>query len=149
MDENTLPVKVPGPWSVVPGPTGDQPSLRLILQPNGTAIEVTRPDTVIGRHSQADICLRLPDVSRRHCRLIHQNGEWHLFDLHSLNGTTVNGERVEESVLHHRDRLGIGGLLLEVDLMEGKRTLQLPSVAGLSTERQILGSITNALPRAG
>ena len=37
---------------------GDGPLLRLVLEPGGMVVELTQPDTPIGRHSGADI--RLP-----------------------------------------------------------------------------------------
>ena len=48
-------------------------------------------DMLIGRHSQADIRLPLPDVSRRHCRFFFGEGVWQVLDLNSLNGVFLNG----------------------------------------------------------
>src|SRR5262249_7265713 len=50
--------------------------LRLLLQPGGLRIELTRPDMLVGRHSDADIRLTLADVSRRHCRFTFRDGHW-------------------------------------------------------------------------
>jgi pSer/pThr/pTyr-binding forkhead associated (FHA) protein len=120
------------------------PPLRLVLQPGGMSVEVNRPENLIGRHSSADICLRLPDVSRRHCRLVFADDRWTIQDLHSLNGTLVNHEPVDEAVLQHKDTVQIGSYLFEVDLQPGKPTLQLPGAAPRSAE-QILESISEAL----
>ena len=65
--------------------------LHLLLQPGGLVVELNRPEMMLGRHSQSDIRVALPDVSRRHCRFVFEAGQWHLFDLNSLNGTFVNG----------------------------------------------------------
>ena len=67
-------------------------SLKLVLQPNGLAVELTRPNMLLGRHSTADLRLPLPDVSRRHCRFLYTDGHWFVQDLQSLNGTFVNQE---------------------------------------------------------
>src|SRR5215475_6553132 len=67
--------------------------LRLVMRPGGVAVELTRPDMLLGRHSEADIRLPLPDVSRRHCRIVLHDGQWHIFDLDSLNGIFVNGKQ--------------------------------------------------------
>src|SRR5687767_2589577 len=88
---------VPGPHGPSPAiaraagadrPPADLPPgfvpLRLVLQPSGTAVEVDRPEVLIGRHSDADLRLPLPDVSRRHCRLEFVEGCWQVIDLHSL-----------------------------------------------------------------
>jgi pSer/pThr/pTyr-binding forkhead associated (FHA) protein len=90
--------------------------LRLILYPGGHFIDVTRPEAVVGRHSEADVRLHLPDVSRRHCRLVFANGQWRVFDLHSLNGLFVNDRQVDQATLHHHDLVRIGSYIFEVDL---------------------------------
>jgi pSer/pThr/pTyr-binding forkhead associated (FHA) protein len=73
---------------------------------------------VIGRHSQADLRLPLPDVSRRHCRFLFTEGSWHVFDLDSLNGVFINGEQVRHAILREHDVLTIGGFQFEVDLSD-------------------------------
>src|SRR4051812_30981840 len=80
--------------------------LRLLLKANSLSIEVTQPDSLVARHTEADVRLPLPDISRRHCRLVCSEGTWQIFDLNSLNGIYVNGERVQHATLHHRDVLG-------------------------------------------
>src|SRR6266436_2874985 len=47
-----------------------------VMQPNGMAVELMRPNMLLGRHSTADLRLPLPDVSRRHCRFLYQDGVW-------------------------------------------------------------------------
>jgi pSer/pThr/pTyr-binding forkhead associated (FHA) protein len=90
--------------------------LHLVLQPSGAVVEVTRPDVLIGRHSEADVRLPLPDVSRRHCRLQFVAGCWQVIDLNSLNGVQVNGEQVLQAPLVQGDLLRIGGFTFAVDL---------------------------------
>jgi hypothetical protein len=93
--------------------------LRLVLQPGGLCVSVTKPDAIMGRHSGADVRLSLPDISRRHCRFVSTDGLWQVLDLNSLNGVFVNGERLQEAPLRHGDRIRIGSLTFEVDLSEG------------------------------
>lgn len=121
--------------------------MRLVLQPGDSAVELNRASLVAGRHSSADICLRLPDVSRRHCRFVYVNGHWHIIDLESLNGIFVNQERVQSAVLQHRDLVQIGGYLFEVDLHPGEPTVQLPKLSTRPQQR-FLESISEALPDA-
>lgn len=90
--------------------------LRLILQPSGAAVELTQPDILLGRHSQADVRLPLPDVSRRHCRFFFGQGVWQVLDLNSLNGVFLNGEPIRQSTLHQGDLIRIGGFIFAVDL---------------------------------
>ena len=77
---------------------------------------MTRPDAIVGRHTEADVRLPLPDVSRRHCRLLFREGVWRITDLNSLNGVQVNDESVLDAPLEQDDRLRIGGFHFVVDL---------------------------------
>lgn len=90
--------------------------LRLILQPSGSAVELTQPDILIGRHSQSDVRLPLPDVSRRHCRFLFGQGVWQVIDLNSLNGVFLNGEPIRQATLRQGDLIRIGGFVFAVDL---------------------------------
>ena len=116
--------------------------LRLVLRPGGDAVELTRPDVLLGRHSDADVRLPTPDVSRRHCRFVFTDGEWEVYDLNSLNGLFVNGARVRQSTLHHDDLVAIGSYRLTVDLR--------PAADGPSPDDsdRVLQSIVAALPEA-
>jgi pSer/pThr/pTyr-binding forkhead associated (FHA) protein len=90
--------------------------MKLVLQPSGAVIEVSRPDMLIGRHTEADIRLPLPDVSRRHCRLVYKEGGWQVMDLNSLNGIQVNGEQVLQASIEQGDLLRIGSFTFAIDL---------------------------------
>ena len=119
-------------------PAGFVP-LRLVLQGTATVVEVARPDAIVGRHTEADIRLPLPDVSRRHCRLFFQEGGWQILDLNSLNGVLVNDEPVLQAPLEQDDRLRIGGFHFVVDLTAAA------GLAGSSHVQSILKSL--AAPR--
>jgi hypothetical protein len=97
------------------GPPAFTP-LRLVLQPSGATIELNRPDMLVGRHTEADVRLPLPDVSRRHCRFLCVEGCWQVVDLNSLNGVYVNDEAVLQAPLHQGDLLRIGGFTFAIDL---------------------------------
>jgi hypothetical protein len=99
---------------------GDFVPLRLLAQPGGLCIELTKPDMLIGRHTEADVRLALPDVSRRHCRFVFAEGHWQVIDLNSLNGVYVNDERLQEATLCQGDLIRIGGLTFLVDLSAGQ-----------------------------
>jgi hypothetical protein len=106
------------PWrsrAALPVPADFVP-LRLVLQPSGASIELTQPDMMIGRHSQADIRLPLPDVSRRHCRFLFGAGDWQVHDLNSLNGVFLNGELIRQATVRPGDLLRIGGFTFAVEL---------------------------------
>jgi pSer/pThr/pTyr-binding forkhead associated (FHA) protein len=118
-----------GPHRSLPQPEQPPASflpLRLVLQPGPTVVELTRPDMIVGRHSEADIRLPLPDVSRRHCRFVFGNGSWVVMDLNSLNGVFVNDEPVSHATLKQGDRVRIGGYVFAVDLSREHHTLAEP-----------------------
>lgn len=63
----------------------------------------------IGRVSAScEIVLRDPNVSRVHAELSHNGRVWSIKDLNSTNGTLVNGNEVNDAVLHDGDILTIG-----------------------------------------
>jgi predicted component of type VI protein secretion system len=106
-------------------PEADQPPpfvpLRLLLHPGGLCVEMTKADMLVGRHSEADVRLSLPDISRRHCRFVYADGNWRVFDLNSLNGVFINGERLEEATLFDKDRIRIGSLTFDVEIGAAQR----------------------------
>jgi pSer/pThr/pTyr-binding forkhead associated (FHA) protein len=101
---------------------------------------------VLGRHSEADIRLPLPDVSRRHCRFVFDHGQWRIFDLGSLNGILVNGKRVDSAELHEGDVIAIGGFTFSASMLIGNKVNQDP-VENQDNGEAILRSIADALPR--
>jgi pSer/pThr/pTyr-binding forkhead associated (FHA) protein len=97
-------------------PPPDFVPLRLVLEASGAMVELHRVDNLIGRHSEADVRLPLPDVSRRHCRFLWLDGVWQVVDLHSLNGIYLNDQPVQQATLQQGDRIRIGGFTFVVDL---------------------------------
>ena len=90
-----------------------------ILQSNGDKPLTLRIplDSVrtLGRTARADFIVNAPLVSRLHCRLATDTaGTLRVEDLGSTNGTTVNGKRVDRSVLKDGDTLGVGRMDFKV-----------------------------------
>jgi pSer/pThr/pTyr-binding forkhead associated (FHA) protein len=70
---------------------------------------------VLGRTTDCNISLPVTFVSRRHCQFFRRGDAVLVQDLESLNGTFVNGCRVEvPTVLHHGDELRFGPLPFRV-----------------------------------
>jgi phosphoserine phosphatase RsbU/P len=62
----------------------------------------------LGRHPACDIVLESGAVSRKHARILHIDGDFFVEDLHSRNGTLLNGKPVTQSQkLQENDELGI------------------------------------------
>jgi len=64
--------------------------------------------TLAGRHPTADIFLDDVTVSRRHAEFIAHEGGYIVRDVGSLNGTYVNRERIESTVLVAGDEVQVG-----------------------------------------
>ena len=74
-------------------------------------------DTVltIGRSRSCDVAL--PDdlaITRKHCRLEKRDGDLYLVDLNSANGTLLNGESVQETMVTVGDRLTVVDYQFEI-----------------------------------
>jgi serine phosphatase RsbU (regulator of sigma subunit) len=66
---------------------------------------------ILGRHSACDIVLESASVSRQHTRILNINGSYYLEDLHSRNGTFLNGKPItQRQLLGENDEVGIGDL---------------------------------------
>ena len=71
----------------------------------------------IGRSEACKIRLRHPEISERHALLTLRNNAAVIEDLHSSNGTAVNGVAVQEpTAVHEDDVIGVGPCLLRVSL---------------------------------
>ncbi len=70
----------------------------------------------IGRSKDADICLIGAGVSRNHCRIDWDAGEYMIKDGGSRNGVRVNRKKIEKHVLMRGDLIQLGDL--ELHFME-------------------------------
>jgi ABC-type multidrug transport system ATPase subunit len=84
-------------------------SMLKILRP-GRTTEVPAGATKIGRATDNDIVI--PDVlaSRHHATLVPTAGGTEIVDNRSINGTFVNGARVDSAMLHDGDTVTIGNI---------------------------------------
>ncbi len=91
---------------------------------NGTLKGATFPlsveETTIGRESASAVWLNHASVSRRHCVIRRENGNFKLFDLDSYNGTFINGIPVKEQALDHADQVRVGKIELLFLIEEGE-----------------------------
>lgn len=83
--------------------------LVVVRGPNaGSRFLLDRDTTTVGRHPDSDIFLDDVTVSRRHAELIYGPEGIRVRDLGSLNGSYVNGDRVDERNLSTGDEVQIG-----------------------------------------
>jgi hypothetical protein len=69
---------------------------------------------VIGRGEACDLRLTDASVSRRHLEVVVGAGGLVVRDLGSNNGTTVNGAKLVEAQVRHRDRIGLGATVVSI-----------------------------------
>jgi pSer/pThr/pTyr-binding forkhead associated (FHA) protein len=68
----------------------------------------------IGRDSNADVIINNSSVSRKHTSLELKNGCYFLSDLHSMNGTRVNGRKIYSDIqIKKSDNISIGKFTLK------------------------------------
>jgi diguanylate cyclase (GGDEF)-like protein len=68
----------------------------------------------IGRGADNQIVLEGDSVSRRHCHFDRRQGNWHIVDDGSTNGTFLNEEQVKgSSQLNNGDRVKVGPTILK------------------------------------
>ncbi len=66
----------------------------LLSLADGSQRRFSTPEVTIGRDPACELVLDDPTVSNSHARLAYHHGHWWLEDLHSTNGTFLNGEAV-------------------------------------------------------
>ncbi len=81
---------------------------------NKSEVQLKLP-TVIGRGGDADLTVAHPTVSRHHCVLFEQDGVLFVRDNGSLNGTLIDGNKVQESELKPGETLTVGPLTFRAD----------------------------------
>jgi pSer/pThr/pTyr-binding forkhead associated (FHA) protein len=122
----------------------------------GDPIPLVKAEVIVGRRPSCDVCLDYQNVSGKHCVFRLVNSVWHVRDLGSTNGTTVNGSQIasEHSIMPD-DEVGIathfysieyepGGpvgifskdQVLDGDIAETRKRHSLMELAGLDTDDQ-------------
>jgi adenylate cyclase len=88
----------------------------LLSTPEGQQVVELREHNSLGRHPSNSIQLLDKIVSKEHCIVERRGNTFVLRDLGSLNGTYVNGERVNgEQELRHADDIALGGTRARFD----------------------------------
>jgi hypothetical protein len=91
--------------AIVAGPDG--PSGTLVL-PDGHRIELGADPVTVGRLPDCAIPLSDTQVSRHHAEIRRADQGFEVVDLKSLNGTSVNGVKVQQHALADGDVISVG-----------------------------------------
>jgi len=82
---------------------------------NGTRHEFPALPITIGRDQDNDLHVEDVNLSRQHCRILRTKEGIVVEDLHSSNGTYVNGARTQRQILSAGDTILIGVTTISVD----------------------------------
>lgn len=104
---------------------------KIIITRDGAVeqqIQLTQERMTVGRHRHNDIVLSHPSVSGEHAVIVTILNDSFLEDLHSTNGTFVNGHRIGKHFLQHQDTIKIAKYQLEF-VADGIRPLEAAAMA--------------------
>ena len=97
-------------------------------------------ETLLGRAVSPGITLLDDEVSRQHARIRLSEERIEVEDLHSTNGTRVNGAFIEgPTVLHPGDRLSVGSHILKLVCMDPLERSFHETLLDLSTRDPLTG----------
>ena len=148
------------PTRPVPRPV-PPPSASLVVQRGAQAGEIIKLQPGVNLFGREEgILLSDQRISRRHAQIQDVGGEYMLIDLHSTNGSFINGQQITQpTLLQHGDIIRFGDTILMISFagegkndpgMVGARTSELPPASLNATtilaSRMKLDKTTDGLP---
>lgn len=123
----------------------------------GQRIKLDKPEIVIGRTPDCDLPINQGSISRRHCQIVRDGGEYKLRDMDSTNHTYLNEQPVIEAWLSDGDHITVGQTVLKfvgVNNPEArfhsemhKRSV-LDALTGLNNRRFFISTLEREIARA-
>ncbi len=87
------------------------------LMAGNVIVPLDEGENLIGREPDCSVCVDLPNVSRRHARIVVSGLAATIEDLGSRNGTVLGGRKVEQlTALRDADRIQVGDAVLTFHL---------------------------------
>ncbi len=119
----------------------------------GRELIAERRSFVIGSAHDCDFPMEDTTVSRRHCRIVYEDGGYVLEDLGSRNGTYIESFRIKSAFLRPGVRIGLGSSTLQFDLVGEQinvylsRTNSFGKLFGRSLEmKEVFGILQRVAP---
>ena len=109
----------------------EQPDAMLVVErgiDDVSVLPLDRDTCVLGKSPSADIVIDNPYVSRRHAQITWAEGNFHIRDVGSKNGTFINGANLAGKThqLNSGDRVELGKGQVVVRFQEWGSTVTLP-----------------------
>lgn len=117
-----------------------EPMVRLVVvaAEDKGPIEIHGEDVTLGREADNQVVLKDPSISRKHARLTRVEDGWDLTDLHSGNGTFVNGKRIERALVKNNDEIRLGSATFRfVDTNDGLRPVDASAAPVLAGSNRV------------
>ena len=131
---------MPDPRTATNPTTGGNPPAmpKIIVQFGGEewAVDLREGVNVAGRSPQAAIPIRDASMSREHCEIVLEAGIATVVDRGSMNGTLVNGTKMDRKVLAPGDKIQIGKAAL---FFEEKQARSAPAKAAPAAGTPVVG----------
>ena len=128
---------------------------RLIILPKGQSvrqINIKGSTTTIGRQEGNSLVLNSERVSRLHAMIDWDGDHYSVADNGSLNGTFVNGKRVQRQTLRNGDMLSIGDcemrFLYDTRPLPEGQALRLVTIPGALADLDAIAAASHKRPEA-
>ncbi len=108
------------------------------------SVRMQRDEVTIGRGNTNDIPIDLPTVSVHHAVVRRRGERWEVVDLHSRNGTSINGQPVEEALLNDGETFQLSGAVTITFALRADDPQTLVAAPGGTTDPD---AVTQALRR--
>jgi pSer/pThr/pTyr-binding forkhead associated (FHA) protein len=122
---------------------------KLVIQNQGMtgrACELQTDRTTIGRVEDNTFHIADPSISSHHCEIQLRGSDIVIRDLNSTNGTFINGNKIEESILKPGQILRLGQVELKLEV-EGATTSAPPAPGSTPAPAKKQVDATMLIPR--
>lgn len=99
------------PKSTKKNPSKSNPTAFLVVQ--NQVFPINTIVTAIGRRLTNDLVVDDSRVSRIHAQIRRIKDQFFIVDLNSTGGTYINGQKVNQTVLHSGDNISLSGFEME------------------------------------
>ncbi|MDD5140675.1 MAG: FHA domain-containing protein [Verrucomicrobiales bacterium] len=121
---------------------------KLVIQNQGMtgrACELHTDRTTIGRVEDNTFQIADPSVSSHHCEVHLRGSDIFIRDLNSTNGSFIDGNKIEESILKPGQTLRLGQVELKLEVEGAAATATAPGAAPAPAKKQV--DATMLIPR--